>query len=492
MTDTTAQTLEDLSDDIAELVYLAGSGNHKLAMYSKAQGKTDEDTERLSARYNALREELETALADYGAWNKTDIPTLLALKKRVHLALRALHLLGAAAMSSAEWQSPSFLHSQASQAGKYTGDVTGNVNDYQRDHHYDARAYEQAFRSEYITAMRTPGVSMTSSGMAAMTTVIVGLHNEGKLGGNVIVGKSSYFEYKEVLAEFCGDRLHEVDEMNISAVIDEVIRLKPSAIFIDSLCNVEAIAVPNLPKLIPAIAHAVTTQTTLVVDNTGLGPTCQVLAMLPRGTDLGLVVVESLQKYHQFGFDGVTGGIIWRDAATRLNIFRHRMHLGTNIADTSALALPSPNNEMLATRMNRLGRNATLLATALNTHYTAKPHMLFSHVVYPGLPSHPAYTWTKDAPFNGSFFTLAFRKFTRFPLLAQAWMRLVIHEAKAANVDINAGSSFGFNTTRIYLTARHATHSTVPFIRISAGTETQQEVETLAAVLIRATDRLTL
>lgn len=492
MTDTTAQTLADIADDLTELVYLAGSGNHKLAMYDKARGKTDEDTERLSVRYNALREELETALADYGAWNKTDFPALLALKKRAHLALRALHLLGAATMSATEWQSPSFLHSRASQAGKYTGHVSANINDYQRDHHYDAKAYEHAFRSEYITAMRTPGVSMTSSGMSAMTTVIVGLHNEGKLSGNVIIGKSSYFEYKEVLAEFCGNRLHEVDEMDVSAVIDAITRLKPSTIFIDSLCNVETIAVPDLTRLIPAIAHAVSSQTTLVVDNTGLGPTCQVLTMLPYGSKLGLVVVESLQKYHQFGFDGVTGGIIWRDAGTRLNLFRHRMHLGTNIADTSALALPSPNREMLTARMNRLGRNATYLATTLDAHYRSKPHMLFSHVVYPGLPSHPAYAWSKDMTFHGSFFTLAFRKFTRFPLLAQAWMRLVIHEAKQAGVDVNGGSSFGFNTTRVYLTARHATHSTVPFIRISAGTETQAEVEKLAAILIRATDRLTL
>ncbi len=491
MTDTTAQTHEDLADDLAELVYLAGSGAHKLAMYDKARGKTDEDTERLSVRYDALRAELEAMLAQRTTWSSIDIHKLLALKKRAHLALRALHLLGAAAMSAAEWQSPSFLHSATSQAGKYTGHVSANINDYQRDHHYDAKAYEHAFRSEYITHVRTPGVSMTSSGMSAITTVIVGLHNEGKLSGNVVVGKSSYFEYKEVLAEFCGNRLHEVDEMDVSAVIDAITRLKPSAIFIDSLCNVEAIAVPDLSRLIPAIANTITAPTTLVVDNTGLGPTCQVLAMLPRGTDLGLVVVESLQKYHQFGFDGVTGGIIWRDAGTRLNLFRHRMHLGTNIADTSALALPSPNNEMLATRMARLGRNATYLATTLDAHYRAKPHMLFSHVVYPGLPSHPAYAWSKDMTFHGSFFTLAFRKFTRFPLLAQAWMRLVIHEAKQAGVDVNGGSSFGFNTTRIYLTARHATHSTVPFIRISAGTETQVELETLAAVLIRATDRLT-
>lgn len=504
MTDMSAQTLADLASDLAELLYLAGSGNHKLAAFQEISRRQSaayrpatatllmDSIAPLFQSYSELQKELDGALTQQDAWQASDITQLTTLKKRGADLVKALHLMGAAVGTAAEWQSPSFLHSTASQAGKHTGAISGNINDYQRDFHRDARVYEHAFRSEYIDTRWTPSVVVTSSGMAALTTVIAGLHMEGKLNGPVIVGKSSYFEYKEVLGEFCPGRITYVDEMNSNAIVETVQRLQPSAIFIDSLCNVETIAVPDLPRLIPAIANVTARPATLVIDNTGLGPSYQPLRDLPRGTDLGLVVVESLQKYHQFGFDGVTGGIVWCDHATKLHLFRARMHLGTNISDTSVLALPSPNRDMLARRMARLHRNATYLAQTLDTHYQSKRHLMLSHVVYPGLPSHPAYNWAKDIPFHGSFLTLAFRTLARMPVVYQAWLHLVIHEAKKAGVDVVAGTSFGFNTTRIYLTARHANKLTTPFIRISAGTETQEEIEKLAAAIIRATDKLTL
>lgn len=504
MPDVSTQTLTDLAEDLAELLYLAGSGNHKLATFQElARRQTDaylpvttallaDSVMPLTRSYGELQTELAHALAQQAAWQTADIPRLIALKKHGADLVKALHLMTGAVSTAAEWQSPSFLHTTRSQAGKHTGAISGNINDYQRDFHRDGRVYEHAFRSEYIDARWTPSVVVTNSGMAALTTVIVGLHMEGKLNGPVIVGKSSYFEYKEVLNEFCPGRITYVDEMDTDAIIETVQRLAPSAIFIDALCNVEAIAVPDLPHLIPALANVTTRPTTLVIDNTGLGPSYQPLRDLPRGTDLGVVVLESLQKYHQFGFDGVTGGIVWRDHATKLHLFRARMHLGTNMADTSVLALPTPNREMLTRRMTRLHRNATYLAQTLDAHFRTKRHLMVSHVVHPGLPSHPAYAWAQRLPFHGSFLTLAFRTLARIPMVYQAWQHLVIHEAKKAGVDLVAGSSFGFNVTRIYLTARHATKSTTPFIRISAGTETQDEIEKLAAVIIRATDKMTL
>jgi hypothetical protein len=48
-----------------------------------------------------------------------------------------------------------------------------------------------------------------------------------------------------------------------------------------------------------------------------------------------------------------------------------------------------------------------------------------------------------------------------------------------------AGSSFGFDTTRIYATAARAEHG-APFVRIAAGTEHQIELEALADALIAA------
>jgi hypothetical protein len=59
-------------------------------------------------------------------------------------------------------------------------------------------------------------------------------------------------------------------------------------------------------------------------------------------------------------------------------------------------------------------------------------------------------------------------------------------------VDLNAGTSFGFDVTRIYLTARHANEDARPFIRISPGTETEEGIERVKEVLLLALPRISL
>ena len=56
----------------------------------------------------------------------------------------------------------------------------------------------------------------------------------------------------------------------------------------------------------------------------------------------------------------------------------------------------------------------------------------------------------------------------------------VIEEAKKRDLDLVSGTSFGFNVTRIYLTAMHADEIIKPFVRVSVGTETCDEIERLA------------
>ena len=47
------------------------------------------------------------------------------------------------------------------------------------------------------------------------------------------------------------------------------------------------------------------------------------------------------------------------------------------------------------------------------------------------------------------------------------------------------GSSFGFDTTRIYLTAEGADYGE-PFVRVAAGTEHRLEIECVAEALVAA------
>ncbi len=281
--------------------------------------------------------------------------------------------------------------------------------------------------------------------------------------------------------------------MDVEQIIAQVKELQPAIIFFDTLCNTEVIALPEMHRIITRLAAEITRPTTLVLDNTGLGIHYQPLHDLPHSSSkLSVIVVESLMKYYQFGMDRVTGGVIWKDGLSPLSIFGSRMHLGTTMPDASVLAMPVPNRELLTKRTLRMGRNAVYLAETLNTHITSKILTPLSHIVYPGLPSHPAHEWSRKRDFQGSFLVLVFKPLFQHTIFYKRWIACAIDEAKRQNIDLNAGTSFGFNTTRVYLTALHASKTTTPFLRISVGTETAEEIEKLAAVLIRATDRVML
>jgi hypothetical protein len=57
--------------------------------------------------------------------------------------------------------------------------------------------------------------------------------------------------------------------------------------------------------------------------------------------------------------------------------------------------------------------------------------------------------------------------------------------AASRGIKLLAGSSFGFDTTRIYLAAARAESGT-PFVRIAAGTEHRLELDALTDVLATA------
>ena len=336
----------------------------------------------------------------------------------------------AAALATAEdWQSPSFGHSLRSQAGRHEGRIRPYIDDYKRDRHADAAAYEAAYLREYV---RAPGARAfaTSCGMSALTTFLAFLGIEGP----VVLGRSSYHETKElVLATFAG-RVVQVDETDL---VDALERFRPKALFVDSLCNSRGLAVPDLGPILDAADCWV------VVDNTCLGPACRPFeSAAPR-----LLVWESLLKLAQFGLDRANAGILLArgPGVGRLNSLRE--HLGTNVPDTSILSLPAPNRARLERRLARLERNAAILAERLGGFHPGVGPLVQLDVAEP-----------------------------------QAWVARALEQARRRHVQLVAGTSFGFDHTRVYVTAP----GTESFLRVSPGTEDRLRIETVAEALSAA------
>ena len=498
------QTFQDLQEDLESHDAIAASAQKSLQNFrvelqkhpaSFQTGSLETVANALEsplAAYETVRERIESALDRRADWRSmTDCAAFIELKKSIYHELRALQGISAGIISSLDWQSPSYDHTLTSQAGRQTGRIFGTVNDYKRDHHVDADIYERAFidayvRHSFLTPVRACAMV---SGMATFTTIIESLRGEVGERDTVLVGESCYFENKKVLRRIFGDRIRWIQEMETEEILKAISTHQPRLISLDTLCNTESVEMPDLNRLIPAIARVAPATTTLVLDNSALSLTCQPLSLLPSFSKLRVIVFESLNKYHQFGFDRVTGGIAWSVNLDPSKLFNTRMHFGTNIPNASVLALPKPNQKLLTQRLARIGRNATWLAEAIDVTIRSLKSTPLSHIAYPPLPSYPGFAWTKDKDFHGSFFILRFKPdHARVPVY-EKFLAALMREAKRADIDLNAGTSFGFDTTRAYLTAKKAEEDAKPFVRVSVGTESEWEMERLREVFERVMGR---
>ncbi len=491
-------SFQDLSRDFEELIFFCQSALDNLtdlqkqlnrvkrhlrpAIYSQIEKKTAEETEK----FRQLQKELSLYLQTVKTGNQTidNLTSLTSTKNTYFELIRiARNLLGSTATAT-DWQSPSYLHSQYSQAGKQTGEIIGTINDYKRDIHLDELNFEKIFLQEYVDCPLKFRyyAYLTNSGMTAFTTIFVFLLSEGKIKNKVMIGKNSYFQYKQILVNSLKDKIIEVEEDDTDKIIKLINEEKPSVIFFDSLCNAYSLPTPDLDRIIEILRKNVREETYLVIDNTCLAASYQPLRKIGWGGKLHLIVFESLNKYYQFGMDRVTAGIIIARQPEVLKIFEYRKHSGTNITDSSVYALPKPNRKLLIKRLARHQRNAFYLADKIQTHLNQKPSKLIEKIIYPGLPNHPSYKWNKHLPFKGSFFNLQFRRGNSVRVYKK-FIAKVMKEASKQKVNLIAGTSFGLNTTRVYLTSLW-TNFGRPFVRISVGTENLWEMEKILRVFL--------
>lgn len=380
-----AQARADLRDDFDELLFLC-------------------DGAALNAGHPLRRE------VDHG-------PRTAAARDRIALALRREYALRAAFATADEWQSPPI-----------GSGIRAHVDDYRRDRHAHAAAYEASYLCELVGA---PGVRAfaTSCGMAAFTTILAFLD----LDGPIVLGRASYHETKELVHRFCA-HVVEADEAELPLAVET---LRPGAVFVDSLCNARGLAVPPLESV---LARA---ECWVVVDNTSLGPRCR-----PFDSDAPrLLVWESLLKLTQFGLDRANAGILLARGPGTERLEALREHLGTNVSDTAVLSLPPPDRERLERRVARLERNAALLADTLGGHHPGIGPLLELEVPDP-----------------------------------ERWIERARREAVRRSVHVVHGTSFGFDHTRVYLTAPGPD----AFLRIAPGTEDRLRIESVADALAAA------
>ncbi len=479
-----AEALADLRADFEELLFICRSADATLdeAAFELAaaplQGRTRDlllqELSRSRQRYQAtavrLRSLRERARREPPS--RRLVGELAAERAALADLLRAEQGVGAALIGAADWQSPSFAHSVLPAAGRQAGRIRPHWNDYKRDRHLDADAYEHLYRQELVDGPQGLRALLTTCGMAAFTTILWFLLMEGKLQGPVLAGAGLYHESRLLLERALPGRLRLVDERDPHALLRVIGELAPGAIFLDSLSNTTWMPVPELG---PVLERLRGTATYLVVDNTGLSVGCQPFALADES--VRLFVFESLLKYAQLGLDRANAGMIVARADDAELLSGYREHLGTNVADVAVHALPRPDRWVLERRLARLQRNAEFLAERLSERAPASVE-----IVYPGLPSHPCARATARLGFRGGCLSIVLRRRAGDLEREQALVAAAVAEASRRGVALHAGSSFGFDTTRVYLTAARAACGD-PFVRVAAGTEHRLALEPLAEAL---------
>ncbi len=482
-------SFKDLQEDFEELEYLIKSAlfhlNRFLSELDRIKKYIRDETynSTLSSSF-FLKKNLEKILAriwlrkDQAKTTGSSLQLLERLSNEKEICfdlIRSFYGLIGTLVTSLDFQSPSFSHSLYSQAGKQTGQIIGTINDYKRDAHLDEKEYEEKYLKEYIDAPFKFGIHtyMTASGQAAFTTILNFLLMEGKINGKVILEKSSYFQYKQLLIGALKDKIIEVDEKETAEILKIIKIENPCCIFFDSLCNAKDIPMPDLAKIIDFLIKEYRKEIYLVIDNTCLSVFFQPFKLLIGKTrKVHLIVFESLMKYHHFGLDRATGGIIVAYGRDTQKLFDYRKHSGTNIADTYVYMFPVPNRKMLESRFLRLQRNATLLSSSLQAYLEQKLNREITKIVYPE---------------KGSFFNIEFKK--KNIKKYKKFIAIVISEAIKRKFQIVGGTSFGLNNTRIYLTSLW-TKFGEPFVRIAAGTENRYQIEIIKEVLKSAVNKI--
>lgn len=397
------------------------------------------------------------------AHQSSDPQTLRLLKREALILYRTLLIETAVRAVSTNWQSPSGMHAIHDEAGNESGRIRLTMNDYKRDYHHDAIPYEQAFRHAYIDGLVTLGVHvyLVSSGMAGLTTILSYLQGEQYLNGTIVAGANTYFQSKGLILNAAGERAIQVAESDTNSILKLITTKKPTAIFLDSLTNSATMAAPDLTVILKHLIKTTRHDMALVVDNTGLSTGFQPMnAILGRNLHLRLVAYESLNKFHEFGADRVTAGIIWAYGSGTEKLFDYRKNCGTNIPDLSAHALPYPNRKLLERRLSRMNRNACFMADQLKD--------------------------TADVSFaNGCLVAVRFGSARQTIKKSQMMIKRAMSSAQRQHVPLVAGTSFGFDTTRVYLIASRTKYGE-PFLRIAAGTEDMDLLEKITAIIQHA------
>ena len=275
----------------------------------------------------------------------------------------------------------------------FSGKETGHLYSRFANPTVDAIADKIAALESYGTGVEASAI-MTSSGMAAIATLMLGVLKTGDkilTQGNLYGGTTELF--LKVLAPM-GIETIFVD-LQDDAAVEKAISSNPSVkmLYFESLAN-PSLACVDIKKLVN-IAQANGMMTT--IDNTFTTP--YILKPFAFGVDF---IIHSTTKYINGHGNSTAGVILGKDKVMmKEKVFTAMKLTGTNCSPFEAW-LTYNGLKTMPLRMRQHSENALYIAQKLEGH----PSVL--KVNYPGLPSHKDHEMAKSQLQNGFSGMLSF------------------------------------------------------------------------------------
>lgn len=421
-----------------------------------------------SRRLEMALQSVEEALAL--ATSIESLADISASLRRVRVELRGVCRRSASSVSGG-WQSPAMESSLDASILEDAERMIQSGIDYHRAAHLAGIDYESRFQESLFEQHKGCRVLTTSCGMGAITTALQYLAGKlAEIQGPVVVDDGCYHETRFLVESLFHSRLQYLD-LTSADVVTSLRDIKPSLVIFDSTRNSRKICLLPVADIMAAVEKA---RSYLLVDSTSLVSAEPIISVAKANRVLDrTLVATSLAKMHQYGMDTVTAGALIYDAGLDEPFpgpKTFRTHLGMNISEDSAVILPAPSLFFLRQRASRISRNVEALSSALRAAMA-------------DLSVETAMCWG-EANLYAPYFNISISRGDEVAWY-RAFMSRVMESARRRGVPLFAGTSFGFDVTRIYL-VESLIPSHRPFIRVSPGMESAYEVTLLAEALTEA------
>lgn len=495
---------------------------------------TKEEKKRLEGILDTIEEiqdKMIITIKQKDFFNKTDMTSLSEkILKIIFAKYRELLKIIANEEELDSRLSPAYAASKKRQSGKGQEPRTFLYN-YQRESDSVLKRLETIFGSNYfgqINSIEKPEHFLCQSGLSAIDIVTNYLADELTRTNTtqkdeskrsiVLKTENMYFETdNKVRKKFAGaSEVCELDPENTENIIKRIKEETPFAVFLSPISNSYDLKVTEIKKILLSLCDEKWVNSILyhmdpykkdrvihiVIDNTMAGRLAKWkeidFSKLPPF--IKIISLESLGKYVEDGQDLVQAGLVTTlDRKLGKKLREERRANGTRPTENTYRKISNMDKtDLIDKKMERHSRNGALLAELLRE--THKDDDFIERVNYPNSTQEIAggggvlslgFNWSKFKTFFERSSVMQNMFIQETQSIANAFNILILKTAKKVGLDVNLGTSFGFDITRIATYERKLRpekepvmdYRNLPYARIAIGTENTKDIYLLYSVI---------